>query len=119
MKAHLLIAATLACVGCAGKPVASHLPARSFVPDIALTALAKGRLTVRNGCIRMGDALVIWPLGSRLVQEGERQFVVTGDGRRYAVGSDVSLGGGSNIAPPSGLTAPLPPECEGPFFSAN
>lgn len=119
MKAHLLIAATLACVGCATRPVASSLPARSFVPDIALTALAQGRLTVRNGCIRIGDALVIWPLGSRLVQDGERQFVVTGDGRRYAVGSDVSLGGGSTVAPPTGLTAPLPRECEGPFFSAN
>lgn len=119
MKPHLLIVAILACAGCAAKPNALHLPVRSFTPDIALTALAKGRLTVRDGCIRIGDALVIWPLGSRLVKEGSGQFVVTSDGRRYAVGSYVSLGGGGSASPPIGLAAPLPPDCDGPFFSSN
>lgn len=119
MKAHLSIGAILACAGCAAKPIALHLPARSFTPDIALTVLAKGKLAVRDGCIRIGDALVIWPLGSRLVKEGNRQFVVTSDGRRYAVGSYVSLGGGGSATLPVGLVAPLPPECDGPFFSSN
>ncbi len=119
VKAHLAIVVILTCGGCATRPVASYLPARSFTPDIALTARAEGRLTVRDGCIRIGDALVIWPLGSRLVKEGGRQYVVTSDERRYGIGSYVSLGGGGGAAPPTGLAAPLPPECDGPFFSAN
>ena len=118
MKSNLPTVALLLCAGCTAGPSASHLPVRSFVPTIALTALAKGRLTVRNGCIRIGDALIVWPLGSRLVKEGDRQFVVIDD-RRYAVGSYVSLGGGGSATAPTGLAAPLPPGCDGPFFLAN
>jgi hypothetical protein len=90
-----------------------------------LTALARGRLVVRNGCIRLvgkeGDdgMLVIWPAGSQLVTKGGRQIVVVGgSGRRLFVGSSVSPGGGgSDQLGHEVLREPLPPTCTGPYFS--
>ena len=127
MTALRPLAALLACAalqtGCAaphaGTPAAPYLATRAFDPTILLTALAMGTLTVRDGCIRLGDALVVWPRGTRLVREGRRQVVVTPDGRRYAPGSRVALGGGGSDIPPDRLATPLPPACTGPFFHAN
>lgn len=104
---------------------ATHLPVLSSKPDVMLTALARGRLMVRAGCIRIvgkgdGDGmLVIWPAGSQLVTDNRRQIVVVGgSGRRLVVGSNVSLGGGgSDQFDPEALTEPLPPTCSGPYFS--
>ncbi|PZR82324.1 MAG: hypothetical protein DI537_36835 [Stutzerimonas stutzeri] len=125
--------AMLTASGCATLPeaesarpsVATHLPVLSFKPDVMLTALARGRLVVRNGCIRLvgkeGDdgMLVIWPAGSQLVTKGGRQIVVVGgSGRRLFVGSSVSLGGGgSDQLGHEVLREPLPPTCTGPYFS--
>lgn len=104
---------------------ATHLPVLLFEPDVMLTALARGRLVVRNGCIRLvgkegGDGmLVIWPAGSQLVTKGDRQIVIVGgSGRRLFVGSSVSLGGGgSDQLGHEVLREPLPPTCTGPYFS--
>ena len=125
--------AMLTASGCATLPeaesarpsAATHLPVLSFKPDVMLTALARGRLMVRAGCIRIvgkggGDGmLVIWPAGSQLVTDNRRQIVVVGgSGRRLVVGSNVSLGGGgSDRFDPEALTEPLPPTCSGPYFS--
>jgi hypothetical protein len=126
--------AMLTASGCATLPeaesarpsVATHLPVLSFKPDVMLTALARGRLVVRNGCIRLvgkeGDdgMLVIWPAGSQLVTKGGRQIVVVGGSGAAApvVGSSVSLGGGgSDQLGHEVLREPLPPTCTGPYFS--
>ena len=92
-----------------------------------LTALARGRLIVRNGCVRLvgtdggeGD-LVIWPIDSQLITEGRDQVIaVGGSDQRLRVGSQVQLGGGgSDSLENEGLTTPLRPGCGGPYFHAN
>lgn len=100
---------------------------RSFVPDIMLTALVRGKLVVRNGCVRVvgsdgGDGLlVIWPKDSRVVAEGRDQVIVVGGSdQRLRVGSRVELGGGgSDSVENERLTAPLPVDCAGSYFHAN
>lgn len=119
------------CPGCATtsltRPSITYLPVRSFYPDIMLTALARGRLIVRNGCVRLvgtdggeGD-LVIWPKDSQLITEGRDQVIaVGGSDQRLRVGSQVQLGGGgSDNIENERLTTPLPPGCGGPYFHAN
>lgn len=131
VKRTSVLTGLLALSACAA-PLAMNVPSAAiptvnFIPDLALTALAQGRLVIRNGCIRLigrdsdNGALVIWPKGSRLVMSGGQQIVIEGsDGAQYIIGQRVSLGGGmgedvSNEI----LTEPLPSDCRGPFFFAN
>jgi hypothetical protein len=119
------------CSSCAtiapGETTVTHLPVRSFVPELSLTALLNGRLRVRDGCLRLIGAdggsgmLVIWPKDTELILEGRHQIVIVGGSdQRLKVGSKVQLGGGgSDGFPPDGLTAPLPARCGGPYFHSN
>ena len=103
------------------------LPTLSFDPEIALTALASGRLVARDGCLRLVGragktrALVIWPKGSRIVTEGRGAGVILGNsGQRVPIGPRIQLGGGvGESIPPEALSTPLPSQCAGPYFSAN
>jgi hypothetical protein len=103
------------------------LPTLSFDPEIALTALASGRLVARDGCLRLVSgkdktgALVIWPKGSRIVTEGREAVVILGSGgQRVPIGPRIQLGGGvSESMTPEALSTPLPSQCVGPYFSAN
>jgi hypothetical protein len=131
MKLYLPIVALAFCSGCATillpQPTVIHFPVRSFYPDIMLTALARGKLLVRKGCVRLvgadgGDGmLVIWPKDSQLISEGRNQVIIVGGSdQRLRVGSQVQLGGGgSDSVEYEGLTVSLPIGCGGPYFHAN
>lgn len=131
MKLCLSFVTFALCSGCATSllthPTVTHLPVRSFVPDIALTALARGNLRVRNGCVRLVGAdggsgtLVIWPKDSRLISQGRGQVImVGGSDQRLKVGTRVQLGGGtSDSVDYEQLAVPLPAGCGGPYFHAN
>lgn len=131
VKRSAILTVLLALSACAA-PLAGNSPAAAistvnFMPDLALTALAEGRLHIRNGCIRLigrdggNGAHVIWPKGSRLVMRGGQKTVIEGgDGAQYVIGQRVSLGGGMGEEVANEiLTEPLPTECRGPFFFAN
>lgn len=131
MKFFLPLVALALCSGCATtsliQPTITHLPVRSFYPDIALTALARGKLLVRNGCVRLvgadgGDGmLVIWPKDSQIISEGRNQVIVVGGSdQRLMIGSQVQLGGGgSDSIEYERQTASLPIGCGGPYLHAN
>lgn len=57
--------------------------------DAALT----GRLTVVGGCLGVGDAVVLWPYGTKVVDEDPLAVKVPGSGV-VGVGEKVDLGGG-------------------------
>lgn len=131
MKLYLSLITFALFSGCATSllihPTVTHLPVRAFVPDIALTALARGILRVRNGCVRLVGAdggsgmLVIWPKDSQLISQGRIQVItVGGSDQRLKVGSRVQLGGGtSDSIEYEQLAVPLPTGCGGPYFHAN
>ena len=64
-----------------------------------MDALARGRLTVDNGCLAIDSGgrstYVVWPEGYALVDRGGRTVLIDPVGREVAgLGEDVSLGGG-------------------------
>jgi hypothetical protein len=66
--------------------------------------LAKGKLVVENGCLRLKpiighSRLLIWPYGYSLHTEGKIIEVVNGDGKTVArVGDTIKVGGGPAVS---------------------
>jgi hypothetical protein len=92
-----------------------HFPQFKF-PGRAGEALVTGRLEVRNGCLTIGDNLLLWPSGARLSLGSDGVPVVGGGtGRPLRLGDEVRMGGGSawtNFRG-EGLLEPLPAACTG------
>jgi hypothetical protein len=80
-------------------------------------AVFEGTLSEADGCLRAGDATVIWPEDYSLTLE-DGEPVVRGDGRDIGLGEAVRLGGGyyqEADLPDEALDA-LGGPCPGPFF---
>jgi len=105
----------------------SRAPVTSFVQmrmpaGAELQALARGVLTLRDGCLRLGEGpdsrLIVWP--SSAVLEIEGRVVRVRDQRMHTsvtLGDTIEMGGGESQAlVQSALTAPT--RCPGPYWGA-
>jgi hypothetical protein len=105
-------------------PDVTHFPQAHYPAGIELTALARARLTIENGCIRLGEgaesSLILWPSSAQLMREGDR-IVIRGrrSGDGVAVGDWVEMGGGEHHElNQTHLTGPVPATCRGPYWAA-
>jgi hypothetical protein len=92
-----------------------HFPQFKF-PGRAGQALFTGRLEARNGCLAIGDKLILWPSNARLSLGSDGvPSVAGGIGRPLRVGEEGRLGGGTawtNFRG-EGLLEALPAACTG------
>lgn len=106
----------------------SRPPVTSFVQmrmpaGVELQALARGVLTLRDGCLRLGEGpesrLIVWP--SSAVLEIEGRVVRVRDQRMHTsvtLGDTIEIGGGEGeTLIQSALTAPT--HCTGPYWGAG
>lgn len=81
-----------------------------------MQALLTGKLEVRNGCLTVGDYLILWPSRAQLSLGADGLPVVGGgDGPPLRLGDQVRMGGGTawtNFRG-EGLLQPLPAACSG------
>ena len=81
-----------------------------------MSAALSGTLEVRNGCLMVGDSLILWPSGARLsVGADGVPTVGGGTAAPLRVGDQVRMGGGTawtNFRG-EGLLQPLPAACTG------
>lgn len=92
-----------------------HFPQFKF-PGRAGEALLTGKLEVRNGCLTIGDDLLLWPSNARLSLGADGVPIVGGGtGRPLRVGDQVRMGGGAAWTDfrGKGLLQPLPAACMG------
>jgi hypothetical protein len=82
-------------------------------------ALLEDSLQVHNGCVGAGDGeaftYLIWPAGSRLVQEGDRLTVVDATGTTVAsIGDTIRMGGGIDVLGRAQevVVGAIPPACQ-------
>ena len=71
--------------------------------DMGDDALLQGELSVVGNCVGVADTVVIWPHGTKLVGDRELRIEVPGVGT-YALGDQVSVGGGVAFEPPAHST---------------
>ena len=94
-------------------PVNGH--ARGSTSTMA--ALLEGELALDEECLRVGEALVIWPPGFRPHVKGDQVEVRNGGGKTIArVGDLLGIGGGYYPGVPPFRDNPV---CLGPFFQAG
>jgi hypothetical protein len=92
-----------------------HFPQFRF-PGRAGEALLTGRLEVKNGCLRIGGNLLLWPSNARLSLGPDGVPIVGGGtGRPLRVGDEVRMGGGTAWTnfKGEGLLQPVPAQCTG------
>lgn len=117
------LAALSACTGMAETDAGEGLPAlvTAKEPQEAfLSNLGKGQLTVdAAGCLRHGNAFVIWPYGSEISRAGNGQVQVTegATGKSVLVGQEIGMSGvaSDDLPDPARLAQPIPAECGGPY----
>ncbi|HEX9966257.1 MAG TPA: hypothetical protein VGB04_14870 [Allosphingosinicella sp.] len=98
-----------------------HFPQSKF-PRRAGQALFTGELEVRNGCLTIGDNLILWPSNAQLSLDADGVPIVGGGtGRPLRVGDQVRLGGGTAWTnfKGEGLLQPLPAACTGGVLVAD
>jgi hypothetical protein len=99
-----------------------HFPQFRYPAGHSGEALLGGVLEVRNGCLAVGDAVILWPSHARLSLGADGVPVVSGgDGAPLRVGEAVRMGGGepwTNFAG-EGLLEPVPAACSGPLWRAG
>jgi hypothetical protein len=92
-----------------------HFPQFKF-PGRLMSAALSGTLQVKNGCLFIDDALILWPSGARLwVGDDGVPIVGGGTGAPLRAGDHVRIGGGTvwtNFRG-EGLLQPLPAACTG------
>lgn len=107
--------------------VVGHFPQARFPAGAEMSALARGRLVVVDGCLRLQGAdggpgnLVVWP-SSALLEERDGVIHVRDrvSGGSVAVGETMEVGGGQgDTLDDSFLTAPVPAACGGPYWYAG
>ncbi|HEX8623933.1 MAG TPA: hypothetical protein VF782_02520 [Allosphingosinicella sp.] len=92
-----------------------HFPQFRF-PGRLMSAALSGRLEVKNGCLTIGDSLILWPSGARLSTGADGVPTVGGGtGAPLRVGDQVRMGGGTPWTnfKGEGLLQPLPATCTG------
>jgi hypothetical protein len=93
----------------------THFPQFKF-PGRTMEALLTGRLEVKNGCLTIGDSLILWPSRARLSLGADGVPVVGGGrGAPLRAGAQVRMGGGTAWTDfrGEGLLQPLPAACTG------
>jgi hypothetical protein len=92
-----------------------HFPQFKF-PGRTMEAALSGRLEVRNGCLTIGDSLILWPSRAQLSMGADGVPAVGGGtGAPLRVGEEVRMGGGTawtNFRG-EGLLQPIPAACAG------
>jgi hypothetical protein len=89
-----------------------------------MQALVRGALVVVDGCLRVmggegAGSLIIWPTEARLEPAGDRLHVRVGESV-VAVGDVIEMSGGEIPAvAQDALQAPIPAQCEGPYWIAG
>lgn len=95
----------------------TYFPQFRYPAAVSMQALASGVLELRNGCLFIGDRLVLWPSGARLAVDAQGVPVVNGELR---AGERIEIGGGT--APQgfdeSALIEPIPARCRAPMWIA-
>jgi len=105
-------------------PEVTHFPQARYPTGAEMLALMRGRLTIENGCIRIGEGpdsnLVIWPSPALLDRDGGRITIRDQiSGSTVAVGDMIEMGGGqSSELDETYLTGAVPAACRGPFWIA-
>jgi hypothetical protein len=99
----------------------THFPQFKF-PGRLMDAALSGTLEVKNGCLTIGDTLVLWPSGARLTLGADGVPVVAGGtGQPLRVGAQVRMGGGTAWTnfKGEGLLQALPAACTGESLIAD
>jgi len=101
-----------------------HFPQRRY-PDDELGATIRGRLVLRDGCLRLGDNadsyLIVWPSHAIVEGSGETYTVRYQDSDTSVLaGRYVFLNGGAvETIDETTLTSPIPQGCGGPYWLAG
>lgn len=117
------LAALTACTGMTETDAGDGLPVLVTAKEpqeASLSNLGRGQLTVdAAGCLRHGNAFVIWPYGSEISRADNGQVQVTegATGKSVLVGQEIGMSGvASNDLPDHArLALPIPAECAGPY----
>lgn len=89
---------------------------------VRMTGEITGPLGEANGCIYIGDYLVIWPPHYAADKEDGQIRILDNTGQVLAtVGDEVYMGGGESpslefISIPADLSQQIPPQCLGPYW---
>lgn len=105
-------------------PEVTNFPQARYPTGAEMMALLRGRLTIENGCIRVGEGedsnLVVWPSSALLERRGDRITIRDQvSGNVVAVGDEIQMGGGqSSELDEAYLTGGVPLTCRGPYWIA-
>lgn len=94
-------------------------PRQKENPASYMDAKLAGELVLKDGCLRVGDDLIVWPYGFSVSTENEVTRVIDNNGQPIIrVGDKIELGGGEmpdeSIAQ---YSAELPSDrCSGPYW---
>jgi hypothetical protein len=101
-------------------PVTTFPQAR-YPAGAEMQALARGRLEIVNGCIRLGEGLIIWPSSAVLERDGDRIVIRDRQTGTFAtIGAEIEMGGGQSPGIDAAhLTGPIPASCAGPYWIAT
>lgn len=96
-------------------------PQQKENPTIYMDAKLVGELVIENGCLRVGDDLLVWPHGfSVSTEDGVTQIIDNGGQPVMRVGDKVNLGGGGGEMSNEQIaqySAELPSDrCSGPYW---
>jgi hypothetical protein len=76
-------------------------------------ALLEGPLAVLDGCLGAGEQVVVWPNGTKVVDDDPLTVTVPGNRGELRVGDQVRVGGGVAVEPSSSGSASDPLEVAG------
>lgn len=115
---HMSQGPSLDCSDESGRAYGVFFPRHCTQPwQPMMQALIEGELTIRDGCLIVGNDLAIWPPGWTLGMGADRLEVRDADGARVgALGDSVRFGGGQLSDPKHAadvIGREPPPECRG------
>jgi hypothetical protein len=102
-----------------------HFPQARFPAGMEMAALARGRLVLVDGCLRVAaqngeSSLIIWPSSALLERQGETIAVRDRiSGNVVAIGDEIEIGGGGGSELDARFLTEAPPAaCAGPYWYA-
>lgn len=108
--------------------VAPYIAVARQPTNAEMEALARGRLEIVDGCVRImsGDdrdpgSLVVWPAGTTVdASTGAVRILNARSSSAASVGDSVAMGGGQVQAlQADALVEPVPVRCNGPYWVAG
>jgi hypothetical protein len=84
----------------------------SEFPSGGMDAQGGGRLEVLGGCLGASGSVIVWPHGTRVVDDDPLTIEVPDNGT-FGLGDEVQLGGGWVLEHLSGIVEPRPYEVAG------